>query len=610
MRMTETQKDSNAENRTGRSFPSRLRASLRFCVSAFLCFGSLLGACRALQHRGPSGPTRADILMQVYPELQTGRFVVIADFEDPKHMDLFQLISVSEQAKCVWDRKGGRVETGAGGLRLTAGSSDDTIVIANRPDAQWYLKRDWRPYDLLLMSVNAPQRGLALDVVMASGPPEQRVSAQSSIALQRGWNGIRIDLAEVAEQIPLDDVREIRLAVSGVSKPVQVRLDDLLLTGNRVDLVGDSRSSNGALYVQQVGRRWNIGAGGRFELTFANGQITNGYNLAADPNRLRNLVQGTTLGPIPVVVGASGLALSLEGSELGDFSPLGKSVVARQRIVEMNAVRAVVASEWRFVDDPDAPLDTRPFQRWVYSIYPSGQVFVTVEATGRTKSWSPPGLGLAVTIASSGDDPWQTNISPAPVYATLRSQPRDTVLVYMLNPGSGSGPIVEQTDPQRRRVSLVAGPPSPGAPGEVVRWASQLVLGSSGEVADADAAARAVEYSQPAPIRVEVGSPVVLSLEGTGSASHRADGFDPSTGTYDLTPDQGRVRFVLDGRKRPFFSPAFRVLGAKDHEAWVYVNHLILSKVARDPAGNLVFQLPETIRQSTMVEVLFRRPGG
>jgi len=535
--------------------------------------------------------------MQVYPELQTGRFVVIADFEDPKHMDLFQLISVSEQARCVWDRKGGRVETGAGGLRLTAGSSDDTIVIANRPDAQWYLKRDWRPYDLLLMSVNAPQRGLALDVVMASGPPEQRVSAQSSIALQRGWNGIRIDLAEVAEQIPLDDVREIRLAVSGVSKPVQVRLDDILLTGNRVDLVGDSRSSNGTLYVQQVGRRWNIGAGGRFELTFANGQITNGYNLAADPNRLRNLVQGTTLGPSPVVVGAS-------GSESGDFSPLGKSVVARQRIVEMNTVRAVVASEWRFVDDPDAPLDSRPFQRWVYTIYPSGQVFVTVEATGRTKSWSPPGLGLAVTIASPGDDPWQTNISPAPVYATLRSQPRDTVLVYMLNPGSGSASIVEQTDPQRRRLSLVAVAPSPGALGEVVRWASQLVLGSSGEVPDADAAARAVEYSQAAPIRVEVGSPVT-----DGGVSHRADGFDPSTGTYDLTPDQGRVRFVLDGPKRPFFSPAFRVLGPKDDEAWVYVNHLILNKVARDPAGNLVFQLPGTVRQSTMVEVLFRRSG-
>jgi len=130
------------------------------------------------------------------------------------------------------------------------------------------------------------------------------------------------------------------------------------------------------------------------------------------------------------------------------------------------------------------------------------------------------------------------------------------------------------------------------------------VLAASGEVADADAAARAVEYAQPAPIRVEVGSPVTES-----DSTRRADGFDPSTGTFDLNPDQGRVRFAIDGQKRPMFSPAFRILGAKDQEAWVYVNHLILNNIARDPGGNLVFQLPGTIRQSTLVEVLLRRPG-
>ncbi|MEK7731498.1 MAG: hypothetical protein AAB363_06530, partial [Planctomycetota bacterium] len=320
-------------------------------------------------------------------------------------MDLVRLIGVSEQAKGVLDRKGGRVETGTACMQLTAGSPNDTVVLANTSEARWYLKRDWRAYDLLLMSIHAPTRGLALDLSIGSWPAEQRLSAQSSIALQRGWNGMRIDLAEVDEKISLDDVREIRLAVSGVSKPVELRFDDILLTGNRVDLLGDSRNTTGALYVQQAGRRWNVGAGGRFELTFANGQITSWYNLAADPNRVRNLVRGTTLGPSPVVVGAS-------GAELGDFSVLGKSVVARQRIVELNAVRAVVASEWRFVDDPDASLNDRPFQRWVYTVYPSGQVFVAVEATGMTKSWTPPGLGLAVTVASSAADEWRIQTAP------------------------------------------------------------------------------------------------------------------------------------------------------------------------------------------------------
>lgn len=572
-------------------------------VAALSCVTSV-GACGGRKNLPPSGPTRADTLMQVYPELQTGRFVVIADFEDPKHMDLFRLIGVSEQAKYVLDRKGGRAETGAACLQFTAGSPDDAIVLANTPEAQWYLKRDWRAYDLLLMSVHAPKRDLALDLTIGSGPAEQRLSAQSSIALRRGWNGIRIDLAEVAEKISLDDVREIRIAVSGESKPVEVRFDDIVLTGNRVDLLGDSRNTTGALYVQQAGRRWNVGAGGRFELTFANGQITGWYNLAADPNRVWNLVRGTTLGPSPVVVDA-------RGSELGDFSALGKSVVSRQRIVEMNAVRAVVASEWRFVDDPEGSMDNRPFQRWVYTVYPSGQIFVAVEATGNTKSWTPPGLGLAVTVASSADDEWKMQTAtPAdataqpskPGYTTARSQARDTMLAYMLDPASGSSRIVEQADSTARRVSLIGTQES--APGEVAKWACQLVLASSGEVSEADAAGRAFEYAQPVSIRVEVGSLV------TGSDSaHRSDGFNPSTGTFDLSPDQGRVRFEIDGRKRPMFSPAFRILGAKDQEAWVYVNHLILSKVARDPGGNLLFQLPGTIRQSTLVEVLLRRPG-
>jgi len=188
-------------------------------------------------------------------------------------------------------------------------------------------------------------------------------------------------------------------------------------------------------------------------------------------------------------------------------------------------------------------------------------------------------------------------------YATARSQPRDTALVYMLDSAPTSARIIEQADSTGRRVSLIGTQES--APVEVMKWACQLVLGSAGEVSDADAAARAAEYAGPASIRVEVGSLV------TGSnSSSRTDGFDPSTGTFDLDPDQGRVRFFVEGQKRPVFSPAFRILGAKDQEAWVYVNHLILSKVARDPGGNLIFQLPGTIRQSTTVEVLLRRPGG
>ncbi len=582
--------------------PVGAKRRLYVACSAMMC-ALLLGACQGTNARPVSGPTRADTLIQVYSELQNGRFVVVADFEDPKHMDLFHLIGASEKAKLAADAKGGRAETGTGCLQFTAGSVEDAVVLTNKPDGQWYLKRDWRPYDLMLLSVHAPQRDLALELIVGAGPAEKRLSAQSALPLQRGWNTLRIDLAEVGEKIPLDDVRELKFAVSGVSKPVEVRFDDLLLTGNRVELLGDSRNTSGELYVQQVGRRWNVGAGGRFELTFAGGQIIHWYNLAADPNRVRDLVRGTALGPSPVVPGEN-------ESEWGDFSALGKKIVARQRIVEMNAVRAVVTGEWRFVDDEAGSVEGRPFQRWVYTVYPTGQLFVTVEATGRTKSWTPPGLGLAVTLAASTDDEWKvqeaeptpgSDQSLAAAYAMAVSQPRDTAIAYMFDPAPGPTRIVEQANAQQRRVMLVGS--QVGAPSETVKWVCLVILGGASELT-ADAAARAAEYAHPAPIRVEVGSPA----SGSGRA-RRGDGFDPAGGTFDVTPDQGRVRLMVEGQKQAMFSPVFRILDVKDQEAWVYVNHLIHSKTARDANGNLVFQLPGVMRKSTLVEVMLRRPG-
>ncbi|MDO8630598.1 MAG: hypothetical protein Q7R41_08890, partial [Phycisphaerales bacterium] len=326
---------------------------------ALLVAFALLGsACASRSPHGPAAPTQVDRIIQTYQsaDIQRGRLLIIADFEDARQMSLFSLAGVSAEGKIALDQKKGRSETGTGCLLMTVGSAGDNVVIANTDQSDWYLKRDWRPYDLLMMSVHSPKDDLSLEAGVGSGPTEQRMYAYSSTPLTRGWNLVRLDLAEVAEQIPLDDIREIRLAVTGADKPLAVRFDDILLAGNRADLLGDSANKIGNLYVQQAGRHWNIGSGGRFEISFANGQITNWYNLAADPYRLRNLVRGTTLGPSPVVVDESGMPL-------GDFSALGRSVAARQRIVEMNAVRVVVESEWRFVDEPNEALDRRPFQR-------------------------------------------------------------------------------------------------------------------------------------------------------------------------------------------------------------------------------------------------------
>ena len=121
---------------------------------------------------------------------------------------------------------------------------------------------------------------------LAGGVGDEIVAVHSSIPLQPGWNLVRLDLAEVGESIPLDNVRRMRLSVSGLENPVDLHLDDILLTAYRQDVFGDSGDREGNLYVQRVGRHWRIGAGGQFELAFANGQIVAWYNLAADPNEV------------------------------------------------------------------------------------------------------------------------------------------------------------------------------------------------------------------------------------------------------------------------------------------------------------------------------------
>ncbi len=580
-------------------------------LSLGLALVPLSGGCKGLSTARPAAPTRSDRLMQAFPELQSGRFLVIADFEDPAHLEIFRLIGISPEAQCVLNDKRGREDTGSGCLQFTAGSPDDTVVVSNTGTSNWYLKRDWRAYDLLLLSVHAPakkrrskeDRDVALELTIAAGPADDRLAVHSSIPLRSGWNVVRLDLAEVGERIPLDDVREMRLSVSGIDRPTELRFDDILLTGHREDLFGDSANRDGGLYVQRVGRRLRIGAGGGFELTFTNGQVVGWYNLAADPYRLRNLVEGTVLGPSPMVLGPP------EVLEAG-FSALGEAVVARQRIVEMNPVRVVVDCKWWFVDDPDASLDARPFQRWVYTIYPTGQIYVAVEHSAGSEHWSPPRLGLAVTLAAGSDCKHRIHEAGeaessgdgfrAPSYATVRCGEANSFLLYTLGKPHEFAPVSALAEPLRRHFSLVATPPADG--GSVQSWVAHIFLSPADDVSDEEALARVVDHSRAAPIGLELGS--FVSANG---ASGGDLGFDQASGCYVIAPDQGEVRLEIDGRKRPTFSPAFKVLNPGVPDVWVYVNHLIFNAIARDTAGNLLFQLPGTIAEPTVVEVLFRR---
>ncbi len=562
----------------------------------------LMTACASTSPHVPAAPTQADRILQAYKEIERGRLLILADFEDPAQLALFSLSATSQDSEFVLDRKKGKKETGTNCLLATMGSAGDAIVIANAPESQSYLKRDWRPYDLLMVSVHAPQDELSLEVGIGSGAPTSRMYAYSSTPLTRGWNLVRLDLAEAGENIPLDDVREIRLSVSGVNKPLPIRFDDILLAGNRVDLHGDSTNKEGLLYVQQAGRRWNVGAGGRFEFAFSNGQITGLFNTSVDPYRLRNLVRGTTMGPSPVVLD--------EAQKMGDFSPLGRSVSARQRIVEMSAVRVVIETEWRFLDRPSDTPDRRPFHRWVYTVYPTGQIFVGVEATTETESWSPPKVGLALTFAAGAQEHVSTMIGHReaadsgsgdrlPVFGLARVPGAESSLLFIPYPTENSTELVELPDEQNRRSSFVYTENSPRA--SVRRWACQVVVGGFAELDETQAAQRAVDYSQTGSVRLDIGR--------RAKADHgllRSDGFDPASGTYLIGTELNRVRLTVDARERATFSPAFQITGGQGVRSWVYAGHLIHTPVAVSPDGTVLFQLRRAAKDQVLVEVLFQ----
>ncbi len=589
----------------------------------------MLGGCQTASP-GRSAPTQSDRLMNAYPELRGGRFALIADFEDAKQMQVIQVISVSDDAYCGLSSRGGRKETGTGSLTFTAGSEDDTVVIANKGGQDWYLKRDWRAYDLLMMSIKSPEDSLSLSVSIGGGAKGQGATIFTSVTLDRGWNVLRLDLAEVGERVPLDDVRELRLNIKGLSRATTIAIDDIVLTGHREVVFGDPANVDGNLYVQKIGRRFRIGAGGAFELTVGNGQIRGWYNLADDPNRLRNLLYESTLGPNPVEITGDG-AHSLTG--------LGETVVAAHRVLEANAVRVVLECEWRFVDDSSrarAGLDAAPFQRWQYTIYPTGQLYVLVEATSQTDDGWSPQLGISVSLASPSQGGIQTFIpqmqsedpdpdpdrnpdpdtdpdadtdpdtghdQDAPMFATLSNPAASADLLFVPNLLASTSRFVEAVSIDGRSVSITAQDARDDTP--VKRWASHLHLSQRRTGSTEAAKARAADVAGVhSPVHIERGSAVVSS-----DGMIRADGFNVVEGCYAIVPDAGRLRVTVDGGRRPVFSPIFCIPAEQGRQAWVYVDHLTFKPVETNDLGQLLFQLPGVIDKKSEIEVLFRQPA-
>ena len=576
-----------------------------------LCLGA---QCRQPWSTGsspgkPAAQTQSDRLKATYPDLDAGRFWVLADFEHLKHTELFRVVSHSGDANCISSLKGGVPQTGRRCMRVTLADPLDMLVITNAEARQWLLKRDWRDFYLLLAAVHCPVESTALELSIVTGPPEGGATAHSRVPLARGWNNLRLDLVEAAERVALDDVRELRLSLPQADRPIELVLDDIILVDNRRDVFGSSDDAAQGLYIQEQGRRWNVGAAGRFELGFANGQIVHWFDLAADPHRLDNLVGGDALGPSPVVLPEAGTG-GLSASLLEAPRP-AEIVVTRQQILEANPLRIVVACAWQFTRPGAPPASDDSFHRWTYSILRDGSVYVHVESTAETPEWKPRALGLLTgrtqdgtvqAFAHRAGQPSDPEDLRRVTYACAAPTSADkSGLLWVLPVLTEPSRIDVLPHPQERRIDLLA---SGGiAAGPVARWTGLLQVWPPGSCVPAVARARALDYCYPAPLNMLVGE-VIADTPGDADG----DGFNEQLGCHVLQPEADLLRFEIDGRKRPRFGPLFQVVNTAGQQAWVYVDHLILETVARDSAGNLLFQIPETVRHTALVEVVLRNP--
>lgn len=212
-----------------------------------------------VQETKPQTLSLADSQKQRYPDLQTGRFLCLADFESTRVPGGILVIGgvspqggvpqpspvaadtqpadtqptgepatqpVTPQAEPLvpnaWISRVGA--TGQHSLAWQVVNNRDALRIGELK------RRDWSAYSLLLLNIYSTQETGAVSVEIPSSRSLGRSRFRSApVSLLRGWNLLRIELSEVANVSNLDDIGAIWLIWHDVApvKPSRTRNYDL-----------------------------------------------------------------------------------------------------------------------------------------------------------------------------------------------------------------------------------------------------------------------------------------------------------------------------------------------------------------------------------------------
>jgi len=581
--------------------------------SRLIVWGALLTSayvhlsCRTGQENtAPSMLYHIDRLVATYPELRAGRFALLADFESPTHFELFHAVDDSGSSLIESTRAAQPSGSTGYALRWSASASSNGLLVNNDHATNWYLKRDWSAYDLLMFSVEAPRSHIRLGIEISAGAHPNVTTARTTWTLSQGRNVVRLDLAELGERIALDDVRQIKLHLPDVNDPPTLTLDDFLLTQDRESIMGDREATDASLFVFRQGRRWHVGAGGRFELAFANGQIIGWFDRTRDPQRLENLVQGTVLGPDWLD----------DDATAGDRPREAAALVSTQtELLEANAVRVVIRTEQTVSDTRSQPPRPTSVNRWHYTVYPTGQIFVSAR---RGSSGGSHGMPIALVVSTGQPTTavpmsrpiggsTESELSDSEGYAPgalMRVGRHGAPLLFV--PYFGSGGI---TWHERRSgdviLSVVASSNEPTIEGATSTCAAVYLRLGGSEVFDASDALREAMWFR----RAEELTPSVGTLTSSDDpCDFHGGGFNRTSGAYVYSPKENLVRVRSPDHSTGNPTPAFEISAVEGMNAWVYLGHRIHEPTAISPEGFLLFQLPRDLQPAEIIEVQLAGP--
>ena len=591
------------------SRPHTTRRLVAACCTLMLA-ATLWPGCQQPPARIPSalGPV-ADRLRAAYADLESGRFLTIADFEHRRHQTLFRAEPPSTKPSISVRRS--RLSTGAGSLHFVLPDRHARLICDDQQATGWALPRDWQGHWLLLMSLYAAQPVDHLTFAIESGLDQPQRFELGGLRLQPGWNLVRIDLSEAAQQVDLSDVRRLYWWCPQLNEPLELYLDDLILADNQQDLLAPSDDADDTLYVRRRGRSLHIGSSGRFELVFRQGRLQQWYDLGSDPQRNRPLAAGGGLGPHLLALSAQRVAGQVDASDYADFSALGPVVESRQRLLELHRSRVVVEGNWRYSEPRSQAESSRSGakptppvqQRHVYTITPQGRVYIDLSSSLKPGDPPPADVGFALCVSADAgfepEFPRSTQPDDAGLSFALlgRRQASQADLLAVIHRAEDA-PIHEILRDDRELpvgVMMCGGQPS----ADPFRWAMMLSFWPDDLDNLTEAALIAADYCVPAQLDVEVGQ---LVRDEPGDRNN--DGFCETGGYYTLAMENALTRFRIDGRRQLRFYPTFKLVGSADTPCWAYADGRLLRRVWRS-SEDVAFMLIDKIVDKPMtIEVI------